>query len=97
MVSIGHALLLHDLDYLSTFILPAMGANAVGEFRLVAIGAFRDPLRFQGVVSATILCAPVRVASFRIRHMSTSKILSGFTSMASRAQPAHVQMSRRAF
>src|SRR5207244_2633033 len=56
---------LFDFNHFATLVLPAVGANAVGQFRLMAVRTFGDASRFQAVVCATILRAPVGVTSFR--------------------------------
>jgi hypothetical protein len=55
-------------DHFAAFILAALGADTVREFRLVAVGALGEGRLAQSVMGAAILCARVGVSSFRIRH-----------------------------
>jgi hypothetical protein len=55
-------------DNFAAFVLAALGADAVGKLRLMAVGALGESGFAQSVVSAAVLGARVGVSSFRIRH-----------------------------
>src|ERR1700722_19355526 len=76
MVSMaGGGLLLLDLDHFAALILSAVRADTMGELGFMTVGTFGHSRRLQRIVRAAILGAPVGVASFWIRHFSTSRIL----------------------
>jgi hypothetical protein len=57
------------LNHFAAFVTATMGAGAVGELGLVAIGALGTAGDFQMVVSTARGGALLGVASFRIRHL----------------------------
>jgi hypothetical protein len=56
-------------DYFAAFVLPAMGAYAMRQFGLVAVGAVGEGRLAQSVVSAAFLRARIGMSAFRIRHV----------------------------
>jgi hypothetical protein len=58
----------HNFDYFTTFVFPTMGTGAMGADLLVTVWAIGQLWNAQGIVSATSRGAPLRVASFGIRH-----------------------------
>src|SRR3954451_17322279 len=60
--------ILFPLDHLPAAVLPAVGAGAVGQLDLAAVGAGRGGGARQRVVRAALVAAGLGVASFRIRH-----------------------------
>src|SRR5579862_1996194 len=74
MVSMGDSgrLLFDDLDHFAALVFAAMRAHAVRQLRLVAIGAFRQPTAFQGVVRPARGGALFRMSAFWIRHTMVS-------------------------
>src|ERR1035438_1103304 len=72
---LGGWLLLLDFHDFAALVLSAVRAHAMRQLGLMTVGAFGHPGRFQRIVRTAILCPSRRVASFRIRHFGTSKIL----------------------
>jgi hypothetical protein len=55
-------------DHFPAFVLAALRAHPVGQFRFVAVGALGESGLAQSVVGAAVLCARIRVTSFWIGH-----------------------------
>src|SRR5208283_4435604 len=72
---LGRWLLLLDFHYFAALVLSAVRAHAVRQLGLMTVGAFGHPGSFQRIMRAASLGPPRGVASFRIRHFSTSKSL----------------------
>src|ERR1019366_1730845 len=69
-------LLLFDFDNFAAFVLPTMGAGAVGQLWFVAVGALGQAGGFERVVRAAGAAPLLGVSTFGIRHISFSTNLS---------------------
>jgi hypothetical protein len=71
-------LFLFDFHHFSSLVLAAVGADAVRQFGFVAIGTLGKAGRFQRIVGAAIIRAPLRMSSFRVRHISSLQFKQSF-------------------
>src|ERR1017187_507613 len=74
-------LLLFDFDNFAAFILPAVGADAVGQLGFVAVGALGQAGGFERIVRAAGAGPLLGVSTFGIRHISFSTNLSSSSRM----------------
>src|ERR1019366_8026011 len=69
-------LLLFDFDNFAAFVLPTVGADAVGQLGFVAVGALGQAGGFERIVRAAGAGPLLGVSTFGIRHISFSTNLS---------------------
>src|ERR1017187_5055291 len=74
-------LLLFDFDNFAAFVLPTMGADAVGQLGFVAVGALGQAGGFERIVRAAGAGPLPGVSTFGIRHISFSTNLSSSSRM----------------
>jgi hypothetical protein len=71
-------LFLFDFHHFSPLVLAAVGADAVRQLGFVAIGTLGKAGRFQRIVGPAIIGAPLRMSSFRVRHISSLQFKQSF-------------------